>query len=454
MMNAEIRNNHALVSRTAIEFLDHAVERQQCLERVALLDSDVHPLFRDYPFALHCWPWFLGPALRARLATCVERIPELIMRAIQAEFEDDPAGLAAYFSLSLPAAYLLLEREPDKVRLLQRTDGVLTASGFKVVEINAGGSIGGWQLHWMDAQYRKQAGLDSFMRTRHCQLRHIPLGFTTFLVRAMLDLGLPCRTLMLVNEEFLARDGAAAIGAIYRQALADEGQGGEMLFVQNLDECTFLANGVYYRGQRLGALLGVESAVPQTGALTRAAIAHQLVWPDNPVDGILGDKRALAMAYRHKDSALFSAQESALIEEFIPWSVAVEPGETVFEGGLHDLRTLLSTRQERFVIKIAQGAQGEDVFLGKFTAPALWLDVVARAFAGPGWLAQQYCESLPFYGQHGARGYGEFDVIWGVFGFDRQYGGAWLRLMPRGAGDGVINSAKGAQEAIVYEVAA
>ena len=32
------------------------------------------------------------------------------------------------------------------------------------------------------------------------------------------------------------------------------------------------------------------------------------------------------------------------------------------------------------------------------------------------------------------------------------YGGGFLRMMPRGAGDGVINSARGASESLVFEV--
>lgn len=453
-MDPQILQHHATVSRTALDFLDHAVRQRQCLSRYELLDDDVHPMFRDYPYALHSWPWFLAPGLRERLETCVTQVPTLLLRAMLAEFEDDAEGLAEAFDLSLPAAHLFLQREPDASALLQRTDGVLTAEGFKIVELNCGAGIGGWQIHWMDGQYRKQPGLDRFMAGRACHSRHIPREFMAYLVRAMVERGLPCRLVMVTDRDFAERGGPAAVRAIFDEALQPFGRDGEIRFVEDPSGLQPRADGLYHQGSRIGAFVGAEGMADLTPMLLRAALANQLFWPDSPLDTVLGDKRALALLHQHRDSGLFSPAEQALVDEFIPWSAPVRPGTVRHEGREQSLETLLRRQPAQFVVKVAQGMQGDDVFIGKYTPPAQWDAVVSRALAEPGWLAQGFCASLPFYGQRGDSGYGVFDVIWGVFGFGNRYGGTWLRLMDKDSGDGVINSSKGAQEAIVYEVEA
>lgn len=452
-MDPHILQHHASISRTAVEFLDHAVTRGQCLAPCQLLDDDVHPMFRDYPYALHSWPWFLGPALRERLAACVTRVPSLLLRAMLAEFEGDPEGLSEDFGLTLPAAHLFLQRDADASGLLQRTDGVLTASGFKIVELNCGAGIGGWQLHWMDQQYRKQPGLHSFMAPRECRSRSMPREFMAYLVRHMAARGLPCRAVMLTDQHFADRGGAEAVGALYQEALQAAGRDGEIRFAVGTSGLTQRADGIYHEGSRIGAFVGTGTPTPELSPmLTRAMMAGQIFWPDSPLDTVLGDKRALALAWQHKDSSLFNDAERALLEAFVPWSAPVMPGPVDYEGEEHDLEHLLLSGRERFVVKVAQGMQGDGVFVGRFTPPEQWREVVSRALAERGWLAQAYCGSLPFYGQRGDNGHGVFDVIWGVFGFGDHYGGTWLRLMDKDSGDGVINSAKGAQETIVYEV--
>lgn len=49
-------------------------------------------------------------------------------------------------------------------------------------------------------------------------------------------------------------------------------------------------------------------------------------------------------------------------------------------------------------------------------------------------------------------GAGPHDVVWGTFCFGDRYGGGFLRMMPRGEGDGIINAARGATEGFLFEI--
>jgi len=115
---------------------------------------------------------------------------------------------------------------------------------------------------------------------------------------------------------------------------------------------------------------------------------------------------------------------------------------------------LLRTRREDMVLKRGMSSQGQDVFVGRFTTPDKWEHRLCAALAEGGWLAQEYLVSRPYLFQHGEEGCCAHDAVWGTFCFGHTYGGGFLRLAPRSSVTykGVLNSARGAVEAIFYEI--
>ena len=245
--------------------------------------------------------------------------------------------------------------------------------------------------------------------------------------------------------------GPEMIGAVFERALRDHGCEGWIRFRRSLSEVTFTADGAFLDGERVGAVVSSEDNPPV--ALFRACLAGQVLWSDSPIELALADKRSLAILYRHRNDPSFNEAERRAIETFLPWAAPLRAGPVEFEGQTTDLPSLLLRQKDRFVIKVARGGQGNDVFVGKHQAPHEWMRLVMRGLNEGTWLVQEFCRSLPFYGQQGESGYGVFDVVWGVYGFGDVYSGCWLRLMARDSGNGVINSDKGAEESIVYEVA-
>jgi hypothetical protein len=460
-MDPEITKNHAAVSATSMQFLDYAMGKENCLQRLHLLDNSLPLILRNYEYPLHSWPWFVSPSMKLELEECVCSIPALIYKAIGLEFGNDARRIAEFYGMPELLAEFYLQIEPDVGELMQRTDAVLTDSGIKIVEINAGSTIGGWQIQWMDHLYRGHPQLQPFFNGLECTSRNIPLGYMTHIVRSAKPLLRPgldeLAVLLVVDDEFLAVEGPEAMQHIFEAALQSCGVAGSAYFTTDYSALEYLADGVYFKGRRLHAVVSAETerrtgALPK--ALYRAHIAGQIFWPDNPFRFAIGDKRSLSVLYGRKGDAAFSRRERELIEKYLPWSVTISPQQVAFEGERQDLRDLLVGQRERFVIKVATGFQGKNVYVGKHQSNEAWLAIVDRAMQEGSWLAQEYCQSLPFYGQAGTSGYGVYDVVWGIFNFGHDYGGCWLRLMARGEGDGVINSAMGAQETIVYEVAA
>jgi hypothetical protein len=116
------------------------------------------------------------------------------------------------------------------------------------------------------------------------------------------------------------------------------------------------------------------------------------------------------------------------------------------------LPELLIAHREELVLKPSHGRKGQGVAFGYRTPPYRWARFVAEAVAGGGWLAQERVESRPYIYQSGQKGYGFYDVVWGTFCFGEMYGGGFLRMIPSGTGDGVVNVARGATEGVLFEV--
>ena len=461
-MDQEIVQNHAAVSVTARAFLDYAVVKGHCLGPAVLLDDSLPPLLRNYRYPLHSWPWFLGEEMRKVLEECACTVPGLVHRAIEVEFGDDYKRLATYYRMPDLIAQLYVDMRLDIAQLMHRTDAILTQNGLKIMEINVGANIGGWQIQWMDALYRKHPSLRPFFEQVRCESKDIPLGYMTQIVEnAKAVCGHDSATIhafALVPAEFLEIPGSQnTINNVFQEAAEKCGCSGVMHFASSYDALKFTPAGVYLDGQRITAIVPCfpgDNGPEQPAMLFRAYVAGQVAWLDNPFIATIRDKRSLALLHKHKQAPVFSEHERRLIDYFIPWGTEASPKQVQYKGRQVDLETLLLQERRQFVIKVGYGAQGNDVYVGKFKADDEWSKVVRRAMSEPGWLVQEFCSSLPFYGQSGDWGYELHDVVWGIFGFGGKYGGCWLRLMKRGGSDGVINSAKGAQETIVYEVVA
>lgn len=457
-MNPQIVTNHGLASRTAIEFLDYAVTQGNCLDRLTLLDESLPGFAGHYEFPLQSWPWFISPETRQMLQASACRIPALIYRAVRAEFAGDVRRFASFFTVPEILGEIFMQSGMDLSQLIVRVDAVLTSRGLKIMEINTGPNVGGWQVQWIEKQYRKHPKLAPFFDATSTRVTNIPLEYLKHMVRmgraCLAQQDAPVNVLFVIKDDRMSSELAQSLKEVFGDALRELDETGELFFESDFAQVKFERNIAFLRGKRLATMVSyrTDGSAPPPTQLYRCFLSGAAAWPDNPLVPVIGDKRSLAILGKHKDSALFNDEERRLIEDHIAWSVPVTPGMVRYGEVSVDLKTLLIEKQHDFVVKVARGYAGQDVFVGRFQSAQVWREAVERAFADGAWLAQEYCESLPFYGQAGEHGYAVHDVVWGVFSFGLQYGGCWLRLMGKNIGDGVINSAKGAMETVVYEV--
>jgi len=91
--------------------------------------------------------------------------------------------------------------------------------------------------------------------------------------------------------------------------------------------------------------------------------------------------------------------------------------------------------------------------VGRYLAPDAWEARVREAVEEGGWIVQERVESRPYFypPQPGAAPV-PHTVIWGLFCAGSRYGGGGLRMLPQGAGEGIVNGARGACEGAILEI--
>jgi glutathionylspermidine synthase len=94
-------------------------------------------------------------------------------------------------------------------------------------------------------------------------------------------------------------------------------------------------------------------------------------------------KAGFAILSDPKYAHLFTPAEIEIFHRHIPWTRRVVRGRTTFEGGEHDLISLLEQNRERLVLKPNDDYGGHGVFLGWETEPDEWRRAISLALERP-----------------------------------------------------------------------
>lgn len=412
-------------------------------------------------YPLQSWPTFLGAAKLAEVRRATVEVTRLVRAIPERIFANDPRRIAAYYGFPHEALIAVVLEPPNGLDgLLVRNDYIDSADGLQCLEVNAG-QIGGWQLRYFARQYRTEPTIARFLAAEGIEpyhrdpvamlLRHVVEHNRGTSVAAGGVLN------VMIEGGILAAaldPSRAELDQVYREVLAAGGTGlAGQLVLGTFTDLSVRDNQVWHTRQRLPVHAIVELSPKQTPeAIFRCFKAGRVSLYNGPINFLAADKRNLALLSEHADSTVFTAAEREVLQRCLPWTRLVTAGAATFRGETMPLPDLLLARREELVLKPAGGSQGQGVTVGRLAAPEVWARVVQKAVAQGGWLAQARVDSRPYVYQTGACGTAVHDVVWGTFCFGETYGGGFLRMVPHGTGDGIINAARGAEEGILFEV--
>lgn len=451
---ADLRAAHRAISPEDLAFREVAKDDPRLLDR-RTFDALRAPLFE---YKLQSWPTFLGAATRdalhaASLGVCgaLKKIPERV-------FGDDWAALARFYGLASPADAEIWFAEPNALAGgIARGDFLLTADGFKCMEVNWSARIGGWETAPLVAAHMGIAPTAEFVHGRGIAVRCTDTIRTLYLhvigeARAA-GLAADGQLNLAIVREPGHRMGSAVFQAFmreeYRKVRAELGGLDGDVRECYPEELQSAGGAIHLGGRRIDAVLEFNDATPRD--VYRAFKARRLALWNGPVMRILSDKRNMALLSEGLEKGSFSPAEREAIRRHVPWTRIVAPGRADFYGEEMAMRDLLLSHREELVLKAAVSFGGKEVAIGDFTPGQVWREMVDAALARGGWIVQERLESLPYLYQSGEHGCSPHDMVWGPFLFGETYGGVFLRMQPK-ADRTVVNLTQTATEGCAFEV--
>lgn len=400
-------------------------------------------------------PFFLKPSLSKNIATGIERMQNLLYKLPSLLFDNDKERIANhYFNGNLEMSELLLDSDPDANKTVIRFDFAVNKGRIAFIEANAGSSLGGIDVISSDKIIREQDFVkDAITKHPEHQYTHPEKNFTRFVISQIRKIksGGDIVIAYIVDEEVVFGDALRRM--LLEQTmpvLSEMGESGNVLIVK-MEDLRFDGKNLYHEDTIVDAVIN-QAEARMSDDMLAAYKAKAFYTPESPWSIVAGDKTSLALLYENADKGIFSPEDVEHIYRYIPWSsIIAEKKEVTYKNGRYDLINLLVDNKDNFVIKDAYGSSGSNVFVGIYCTQEAWESAILYALASSNpFIAQEYCASSSAK-ILSRKGYIPHQIVWGGFDFGGNYGGSWLRAMPIGSGNGVVNSATGAVEIISYE---
>lgn len=432
---------------------------EQFPPRINTNDDSVPEVFKNYEYPVTSWPILINKEMTEELKELSQRLPRLLNKIPSLYFNNDIKKIADfYFEGNEILAEFGMMCHDKNIQVGCRLDLTYTEDGFKILEANMGSSLGGWQIHSLESVIRRNhPELRDEKKSCNYKTRNTLKIYMEYLIeqirkqvgkeKSTLNLFIDMRDIEASERE----KNLSFFDSFYREELKKQGLGGQA-YSANINSLELVDGELYFENVVIHGVIILALDVEITPAIFRAFIMDKIYFPDHVGLRMLGDKRNLAILRELAQSGKLSPGDSELMLRHIPWTSPVKNKATIFKGTEYNLLQLLKKNKSRFVIKASRGYQGKDVFIGKFTDDKEWEEVLETALKTGAFIAQEFSDSVEFTAPNQQNEWTPHKLIWGSFGFGDFYGGVWVRMSEVKIDVGVINSATGAVEAIVFEI--
>jgi hypothetical protein len=428
--------------------------------RINTNHDSVPDVFKSYKYPVSGWPVLINKQMTEELKELSIKIPGLLKQIPTLYFNDDIKKLAEFYfeGDEMMTEFAMLCHKKD-LEIGCRLDLTFTEDGFKVLEANIGSSIGGWQIQSFESLIRNNhpelVNKDKILDYKGRNTLHIYMKFLIEQIIKQLGKQSTINIFMEmgdIEDESEKQESLNFFDNLFKEELANFGLKGGA-YTGDMSSLVLTDGNLYLGDKVIHSLIVLAMDMNVTPAVFRAFMMDRIYLPDHLGLRMLGDKRNLSILLELAQNGKFSPDENALILKNIPWTSFIENKKVIFKDSEYILQELLKTDKDKFVIKVARGFQGKDVFIGKFSTDKEWEEALELALKNSAFIAQEFSDSLDFLAPSAENEWTLHKLIWGAFGFGDSYGGVWVRMSEVRTDVGVINSATGAVEAIVFEIA-
>jgi hypothetical protein len=421
---------------------------------------------RDYDYRVGAWPIILPQ--QSPFDEFTAKLPALCYKVMKLEFGEDAECFSHFFRLPAVLYHVLKDWNIDFSEILVRYDGAFSGSEFKLMEINSGSAIGGWQLCWLSNLFSEV--LARFPETAALDICQSPVTDGIFdhainMIRRRNARHATGNILWYWNDVFVQQAAFESAFRAHYDRIKPRDYEGALQFLADANEIEFTRSGlVVYRGRVIDALMlpssfymyeGDKIRVPDfpKSLIVRLGSSHmagQVCYPDSPFYTLLGSKRLLALLHSYKEDPRLEPLERQLLNKHVLWCHRMSDTTVEWRGESWRLQDLLRACKDHFVLKKSASCQGKDVIVGARQTSTTWGQALVELTDPEDWIAQEYCAIDPIEYCPPRGEVIPHDFVWGVFASGNQHIGEFLRAVPTGTGKGVINSAAGALEVPVF----
>lgn len=456
----KIKTAHQHLSKTSLKFLEFVEKNPWCLKH-SYYESIKWP-YRQLVF--QPWPLFINQNFKKEMMEAGTAIYNLIKQIPRKIFNFNTLEMGRYYEVTQETINNILAgvTEEHIHHLLGRGDYIYSPEhGFKCMEYNISGNLGGWELPFWYAMYSQTEPLTKFFNETSPELINenlIEIALRLYINRIIQQFPNQRKDINTIMVMTNHPDGAVDSPlenyslSLYQDILNSKNMG----LQGELNVCDYKhlkVNGdyVYYKEKRILCLHENYGGIVPEG-IYQAFRKGELILYVGPLSFLMSNKLNIALLSEHEESDLFLPEERQSIKKYIPWTRKTVSGHTRYRGEILNLETFILANREKFVLKPALSYGGKNIIIGIHTSPQEWENVVQIAFNKKTWLVQEYIEPSGYLFQEGEEGYGEHNIVWGIFIFGGTYAGSFIRTLSKTNNKGIINAKQGADISVVFEV--
>jgi len=454
----DTRAAHRQLSPAAERFLEHLMDHPDQAAQLEGFEKGLPDWMIPYDIT---WPTLVDAQRVAEMERATAGVCRLVKAIPAVVFGGDLDAIAAFYGYN-PAVLELLFSVPNHMgSTVARCDFIDTTGGLMCCEVNMAPNLGGWHHgFWRERYLRHPVIMDFCAREGISPGGHdVLVAFCEHMIDDALDSGVikaggELNVVVALDEpptEGMRRQAAE----VYAELLRRTGRGvaGQLwLSDRSAEELTFRGLDVYMGERRVHVFYSYDTR-PFPRQLLRAQLAGGIRVYNGGLGRMWLDKRNLALLSENEGLEGWKEEDRALIRDHIPWTRLVSPRTTTWRGAAVQFPGFLLDHRDDLVLKRGLGTEGSAVHVGRYLAPDAWEARVREAVEEGGWIVQERVESKPYFypPQPGAAPV-PHTVVWGLFCAGSRYGGGCLRMLPQGAGEGVVNGARGACEGAILEI--
>jgi hypothetical protein len=454
----DARAAHRQLSPSAERFLEHLLDHPDQAAQLEGFEKGLPDRMLRCPIT---WPTLVDARRVAEMERATVGVCKLIKAIPAVIFGGDVHAIATFYNYA-PGVLDLLFSVPDHMgSTVARCDFIDTPGGLMCCEVNMAANLGGWYHGFFRERYLRHPVIMDF-----CAREGISPGGHDVLVtfcEHMIDDALDCGVIeqggelnvVMALDKPPTEDARRHAAEVYAEILRRTGRGvtGQLwMCTAPVEELSFRGPDVYRSERRVHVFYSYDLK-PFPRQMLRAQRAGRIRVYNGGLTGMWHNKRNLALLSENEGLEAWTEEDRELIRDHIPWTRLVSSRTTTWRGAEVQFPGFLLDHRDDMVLKPGMGAGGRNVHVGRYLAPDAWEARVHETVEQGGWIVQERVESKPYFypPQPGAAPI-PHTVIWGLFCTGSRYGGGGLRMLPQGAGEGVVNGARGACEGVILEI--